>query len=139
MKTFMDIQKEEDELVPAFNLKFARILDNFPSSYRPNDAICLVVYLVAFDDEESYLLRDKDPITLHQAYRISMDIENNLRYGIPKVFLSARVWYPKMLGFEAKHESKPKEPCQDNYVHTDHISLVIDHDLNKNMSEENLS
>lgn len=32
MKTFMDIQKEEDELVPTFNLRFARALDDIPSS-----------------------------------------------------------------------------------------------------------
>lgn len=118
---------------------FARALDDIPSSYRPNDAACLVVYLAAFEEEESYLLRDKDPKNLHQAYRIAMDIENNLKYGIPKGYLSARVCYPKMLGFEAKHESETKEPCQDLYIPTDHISLVTCYDLNKNMSEENLS
>lgn len=91
MKRFMGIQKEEDELVPIFNLRFARTLDDIPSGYRSNDAVCLVVYLAAFDEEESYLLRDKDPKTLHQAYRIAMDIENNLKYGIPRGYLSARV------------------------------------------------
>lgn len=65
---FMNIQKENDELVPAFNLRFTKLLNHIPKYMRPNDALCLVVYLAAFDEEMSYLLRDKEPTTLHQAY-----------------------------------------------------------------------
>ncbi|GLJ23974.1 hypothetical protein SUGI_0455810 [Cryptomeria japonica] len=102
IKIFMGIQKEEDELIPTFNLRFARTLDDIPRSYRPNNAMCLVVYLVAFDEEMSYLLRDKDPKTLHQAYRTAIDIENNLKYGIPRGYLSARVLCPKIPDVEEK-------------------------------------
>lgn len=44
---------------------------------RLSDVVCLVVYLGAYFEEMSYLLRDKDPKTLHHAYQIAMDIENN--------------------------------------------------------------
>lgn len=114
-------------------------MDDIPSSYRPNDTVCLVVYLATFDEEESYLLRDKDPKTLHQAYRIVTVIENNLKYGIPRGYLSTRVCYPKILEVKERHESKDKDPYQGVYIPIDHISLVINYDLNKNVSEENLS
>ena len=41
--------------------------------------MCLVVYLDAFDKKMSYLLRDKEPKTLHQAFMIAIEIENNIK------------------------------------------------------------
>lgn len=139
MKRFVDIQKKEVELVPFFNLIFARTLDEIPSSYRPNDEVCLVIYLATFDEEISYLLRDKDPKTMHQAYRISMDIENNLKYGIPKGYLSTRMCCPKMLDAKERCESRSKYQCQSIYTHIGHTNHIMNYDSNKNMSEENLS
>lgn len=138
IKRFMDIQKKEDELIPPFNLRFARILDDILSSYRPNDTVCSVVYLYAFEEEMSYLLREKDPKTMHHAYKISMDIENNLKYGISKGYLSARICYPKMIDVEERCEPKSEDQCQSTCTRVDHNNHVMNYDSNKNMSKEKL-
>lgn len=78
----MNIDKDEDELFPTFNQRFAKTLKDIPNVLGLSDGVCLVVYLGDFDNELSYLLRDKDPKTLHQAYGIAMNIENNLKYEI---------------------------------------------------------
>ena len=36
----------------------------------------------------SYRLRDKEPQTLHQAFMTTMDIENNLKYGLTRSHFS---------------------------------------------------
>lgn len=93
--------------------------------------MCLVVYLVVFDEEMSYLLRDNDPKTMHQAYRIEMDIENNLKYGIPKGYLSARVCCPKMLDVEERCESKGKGQYQSIYIPSNFTNHDMNYDSNK--------
>lgn len=60
IRRFINIQKENDELVLAFNLRFVKTLSDVANNYRPNDSMCLVVYLAAFDEEMSYLLREKN-------------------------------------------------------------------------------
>ena len=44
-----------------------------------NEKICLITYLNAFDGKMTYQLRDKEPRTLRDAFRIAINIENNLR------------------------------------------------------------
>ena len=58
---FLKIQIQTDELVPQFNIRFARVLNEIPKSYRPDDQMCLSVYFDAFDKKMNYLLRDKEP------------------------------------------------------------------------------
>ena len=57
---FLKIHIENGELVPRFNIKFAKVLNEIPKSYRPNDQMCLVFYFDAFDKNLNYLLRDKE-------------------------------------------------------------------------------
>ena len=40
---FFRIHIEDGELVPQFNIRFARFLNDIPESYRPDDQMCLVV------------------------------------------------------------------------------------------------
>ena len=56
---FLKIQIGSDELVPKFNIKFVKVLNDIPQKCKANDQVCLVVYLDAFDKKMSYLLRDK--------------------------------------------------------------------------------
>ena len=56
---FFKIHIGSDELVPQFNIKFVKILNGILESYRPNDKMCLAIYLGAFDRKMSFLLRDK--------------------------------------------------------------------------------
>lgn len=44
-----------------------------------DDKVCLITYLNAFDGKMAYQLRDKEPRTLRDAFRIAVNIENNLR------------------------------------------------------------
>ena len=41
--------------------------------------VFLTTYFGAFDGKIAYQLRDKDPKTLKDAFRIAVNIENNLR------------------------------------------------------------
>ena len=77
----MEIQIEHDELIPRFNRRFYKTLMDIPENCRPNDQICLVIYLGALDQKMSFLVRDKEPQSLYQACEIAMDIECNLKYG----------------------------------------------------------
>lgn len=81
-RSFMEISKDIDELVPTFNLRFSKVVREIPEYIRPNDAKCLVVYLATFDKKMSFLLRDKELVTLQQAYQEDVNIENNLKYSI---------------------------------------------------------
>ena len=44
-----------------------------------DDKVCLITYLNAFDGKIAYQLRDKDPRTLREAFRVAINVENNLR------------------------------------------------------------
>lgn len=79
---FLRIHVKDGELVPQFNIRFARVLNEIPESYRFYDQMCLVIYFDAFDKKMNYLLRDKEPQTLYQAFVTTRDIENNLKYGL---------------------------------------------------------
>ena len=44
-----------------------------------DDRVCLITYLNVFDGKMVYKLRDKVPITLRDAFTITINVENNLR------------------------------------------------------------
>ena len=48
-------------------------------SVRVDDKVCLITYLNAFDGKTTYQLTDKDPRTLRDAFRMAINVENNLR------------------------------------------------------------
>ena len=58
---FLRIRIQSDELVPQLNIIFARVLNDIPESYRPDDQMCLAVYFDASDKKINYLLSDKEP------------------------------------------------------------------------------
>ena len=60
-RNFLWIHSENGEFVPQFNIKFARVLNEIPEGYRPDDQMCLAIYFDAFDKKMNYLLRDKEP------------------------------------------------------------------------------
>lgn len=79
---FLRIHIEDGELVPQFNIRFARTLNEILEQCRLEDQLCLSVYLGAFDKKMNYRLRDKEPQTLYQAFMTTRDIENNMKYGL---------------------------------------------------------
>ena len=61
----MKIQIRNDELVPKFNIIFAKFVNEILGNGKPDDQMCSLVYLDAFGNKMSYLLRDKEPKTFH--------------------------------------------------------------------------
>ena len=45
-ENFLKIQIRNDELVPKFNIRFVKVLDEIPESCKPNDQVFLVVILM---------------------------------------------------------------------------------------------
>ena len=46
---------------------------------RIDDKVCLITYLNSFDGQMAYQLRDREPGNLRDAFRIAINVENNLR------------------------------------------------------------
>ena len=46
---------------------------------KVENKVCMITYLNAFDGKMDYHLREKDPRTVRDAFRIAVNIENNLR------------------------------------------------------------
>ena len=44
-----------------------------------DDKVCLITYLNAFDGKIAYQLRHKEPRTLRDAFRMAINVKNNLR------------------------------------------------------------
>ena len=89
---FLMIHIESSELVPQFNIRFAKVLNEILENYIPNDKMYLAIYFDAFDNKMNYLLRDKECKTLYQAFMTTMDIENNLKYGLTRSHFARNVF-----------------------------------------------
>ena len=46
---------------------------------RMEENVCITTYFNAFENKMAYILRDKDPKTLRDAFKIAVNIENNRR------------------------------------------------------------
>lgn len=77
----MNIHVQHVELVPKFSLRFMEDL-RIPNNCRHQDAMTLVIYLGIFDKSMSYRLKNEDPMSLHKAFEIIMNIKNVSKYGI---------------------------------------------------------
>ena len=44
-----------------------------------DEKVCLITYLNVFDGKTTYWLRDKESRTLRDAFRMAINVENNLR------------------------------------------------------------
>lgn len=111
LKEFTYIQIREDELVPTFNIRFSQALSKISRKYKLDDKVCMDVYMSAFDEKMGFLLRNKEPKTLYEAFNIARDIENNLKFGIAKKFVSALVSYQSTFNGEIPCEAKQIIPC----------------------------
>lgn len=60
-----------------FNARFQKAMYKVPRSLRPIERVFLVVYYNAYDSKMCYLLRDKNPLSLREAYKMAVNIENN--------------------------------------------------------------
>lgn len=116
LREFMYIQIREDELVPAFNIKFSQTLFKISSKYKFDDKVCLEIYMSAFGKKMGFLLRNKEPKTLHEAFNIARDIENNLKFGITKRFLSTVVSCQNIFNGEIPCKAEQNILCQESLL-----------------------
>ena len=76
---FNNIKILLNEYVTEFNNRFQKRMYKVMQAMQVDDKVCLITYLNAFDGKITYQLRDKEPRTLREAFRIVVNIENNLR------------------------------------------------------------
>jgi hypothetical protein len=88
---FLKIHVKCDKLVLQFNIRFAKFLNDIQENYRLDDQMSLVVYFDAFDKKMSYLLRDKEPRTLYQAFLTTIEFKNNLKYELTRSHFARNV------------------------------------------------
>ena len=87
---------------------------------RLDENVCLTTYFNAFDSKTAYTLRDKDPKTLRDAFKIAVNIANNRRASRklgrgddPKLF---NPWGSKKEGDKLGTTTKPEEDKMDQVL-----------------------
>ena len=76
LNNFSNIKKMQNESVPKFNARFQKGMYKLFQITRLDDKLCLKTYFNAFDSNMGYHLRDKDPRTLKDSFRVAVNIEN---------------------------------------------------------------
>ena len=86
--------------------------------------VCLITYLNAFNGKMAYQLRDKEPRTLRDAFKISINIENNLRIWGK---LGSKRDDPRLFGNKGnrKEEHKPTSGRKKESSEMSHILNAI--------------
>lgn len=64
-----------------------------------------------FGKKMGFVLRNKELKTLHEAFNIARDIENNLKFGISKIFVFVVVSYQNTSNGEIPCEAEQIIPC----------------------------
>ena len=77
LNDFNNIKKNPNESAFNFNVRFQKGMYKLFQVMRLNEDVYLTTYFNAFDSKMAYELRDKAPITLRDAYKIAVNIENN--------------------------------------------------------------
>ena len=79
LNEFNNIKKNPNESTFDFNVRFQKGMYKLFQVMRLNEDVCITTYFNAFDSKMAYLLRDKDPQALRDAYKVAINIENNRR------------------------------------------------------------
>ena len=79
LNDFNNIKKLQNESIPKFNARFQKSMYKLFQVMRLDYKVCITTYFNAFDSKMGYNLRDKDPRTLKDTFRIATNIENNMR------------------------------------------------------------
>lgn len=77
LNDFNNIKKNPNESTFDFNIRFQKDMYKLFQVMRLNEDVSLITYFNAFDRKMAYQLRDKDPKTLRDAYKVAVNIENN--------------------------------------------------------------
>ena len=56
-----DIKKKESETIRQFNLRFQKLVDNFPKDIKPKAGAILLYYINALEGNFGFYFRDKKP------------------------------------------------------------------------------
>lgn len=119
LNEFNNIRKSDNEAVTDFNARFQKAMHRIFQVMRLDENVCLTTYYNAFDPKIAYILRDKNPHSLRDAFRIAINVESN-RKASGKVGrqTDVRLW-------------KEQKPQQNKYSKEDYkieklISIVKD-------------
>ena len=112
LNNFNNIKKNPNESTFDFNVRFHKGMYKLFQVMRLNEDVCLTTYFNAFYRKMVYQLRDKDPKTLRDDYKIVVNIENN-RKTFDKL---GRRDDPKF--FNPKNNNFNRQPRMKNYPYT---------------------
>ena len=76
LNDFNNIKKIPNESTFDFNVRFQKRMYKLFQVMKLNEDVCLTTYFNAFDSKMACQLRDKEPKTLRDAFRIAVNIEN---------------------------------------------------------------
>ena len=79
MNEFNNIKKGKNESTFDFNVRFQKGMYKFFQVMKMEENVCITTYFNAIDSKMAYILRDKDPKTLRDTFKIAVNIENNRR------------------------------------------------------------
>ena len=77
LNDFNNIKKNPNESTFDFNVRFQKGMYKLFQVMKLNEDVFLTTYFNTFDSKMVYQLRDKEPKTLRDAFRIVIIIENN--------------------------------------------------------------
>ena len=79
LNEFNFVKKNPSESSFDFNVRFQKGMYKLFQVMRLNEDVFLTTYFNDFDSKMDYVLRDKDPKTLRDAYTLVVNIKNNRR------------------------------------------------------------
>ena len=116
LNDFNNIKKNPNESKFDFNVIFQKGMYKLFQAMKLNEDVFLTTYFNAFNRKMAYQLRDKEPTTLRDAFKIAVNIENNRKNLVSwggemiQSFLIPRIKRKKMI--KSQQERSPKNPQQ---------------------------
>lgn len=115
--------KEENENIEDFNKRFNDIIRNLPLNIQPPDASLVIYYIQAFDEDMSYLIRDKEPNDLKDAQNKAIKIDKNMRAATESHVLEFSGGRPSE--FDEGHIDMENQEIRGNSI--DKLAQLIEH------------
>ena len=69
---FNALRKKHNEGVPEFIKRFKKLYSSLPAEMKPHQTAAKVVFVVAFDSEFGFSLRERKPASLDDAQTVAL-------------------------------------------------------------------
>jgi len=75
---FVNLQREDGELLSDFNIRFNHMYSRMPAKIRPTPASAMLTYAHAFDSQFCLLLRERICASLANMQDVAFEVESNI-------------------------------------------------------------